>query len=273
MTECQYNASVTKVSDGSNVVPPVSATYGTPIGAGGSVIIPLVSNLNITDPLQPYRIQVSIPAASVKGQFANGDNNPNNNTLDAFVGPALNSGEYWVGGTQTPTNWFNNPTAVTIALTYGGILGPVTFNVRPGSYTSTQGQLGQVTASVQGIPGASPTKRVVIRRDPAQPGNAVFVSPNNGPGATNYMYKVVGNVYTTFDGITFQADGAATVARYFWLTNVGTTNFTRDLVFQNCTFNGVNTTLAGPDNYLFMTLLMVYTLQAIDSILVMFTCG
>lgn len=253
MTECQYNAAVTKVSDGSNVVPPVSATYATPIAASGAVVIPLVSNLNITDPLQPYRIQVSIPAASVKGQFANGDNNPNNNTLDAFVGPALNSGEYWVGGTQTPTNWFSNPTSVTIALTYGGILGPVTFNVRPGSYTSTQGQLGQVTASVQGVPGASPTKRVVIRRDPAQPGNAVFVSPNNGPGATNYMYKVVGNVYTTFDGITFQADGAATVARYFWLTNVGTTNFTRDLVFQNCTFNGVNTTLAGTDNYLFMT--------------------
>ncbi|MBM4151074.1 MAG: T9SS type A sorting domain-containing protein [Ignavibacteria bacterium] len=253
MTECQYTATVTRVSDNSNVVPPVSATYATPISGGGSAIIPLVANLDITNPLTPYRIQVSVNAASVKGQFANGDNNPNNNTLDAFVGPALSGGEYWVGGTQTPTNWFSNPNAVAIALTYGGILGPVTFNVRPTSYSPVQGQLGQVTAQVQGIPGASPSKRVVFRVDPAQPGNAVFVAPNNGPGANNYMYKVVGNVYTTFDGITFQANGAASVARFFWLTNVSTTNFTRDFVFNNCTFNGVNTTLPGTDNYLFMT--------------------
>lgn len=253
MTECQYTAAVTRVSDGSNVVPPVTATYSTPIAGGGSVVIPLVSDLTIQDPLQPYRIQVSISAASVKGQFADGDNNPNNNTLDAFVGPALSGGEYWVGGTPTATNWFNNPTSVGIALTYGGILGPVTFNVRPGSYANTQGQLGQVTAQVQGIPGASPTKRVLFRKDPAQVGNSVFISPNNPAGPTNYMFKVVGNVYTTFDGITFQTDGAATVGRFFWLTNVGTTNFTRDLEFKNCTFNGVNSTLSGPDNYLFMT--------------------
>ena len=253
MTQCDYTASVTRVSDGSNVVPPVTATYNTPIVGGGSVVIPLVPNLNIQDPLQPYRIQVSIPPTSVRGQFANGDNNPNNNTLDAFVGPALSGGEYWVGGTPTATNWFNNPTSVVIALTYGGILGPVTFNVRPGSYANTQGQLGQVTAQVQGVPGASPTKRVLFRKDPAQVGNSVFISPNNPAGPTNFMFKVVGNVYTTFDGITFQTDGTATVGRFFWLTNVGTTNFTRDLVFNNCTFNGVNSTISGPDNYLFMT--------------------
>ena len=253
MTQCDYTASVTRVSDGSNVVPPVTATYNTPMAGGASAVIPLVANLSIQDPLQPYRIQVSIPAASVRGQFANGDNNPNNNTLDAFVGPALTGGEYWIGGTPTATNWFNNPSSVAIALTYGGILGPVTFNVRPGSYPSTQGQIGQVTAQVQGVPGASPTRRVVFRRDPAQPGNAVFVSRNNPAGPTNYMFQVVGNVYTTFDGITFQTEGTATVGRFFWLRNVGTTNFTRDLVFNNCTFNGVNTTTAGPDNYLVMT--------------------
>ncbi len=253
MTECQYTASVTRVSDGSNVVPPVTATYATPLAGGNSVAIPLVSNLDITNPLTPYRIQVSIPAASVKGQFANGDNNAGNNTLDAFVGPALNGGEYWVGGTPTPTNWFNHPSAVTIALTYGGILGPVTFNVRPGSYPDTKGQIGQVTAQVQGVPGASPTKRVLFRKDPAIPGNAVFVSENSGPGANNYMFKVVGNVYTTFDGITFQANGSAMQARFFWLTNQGTVNYTRDLVFMNCALNGVNTATMGTDNYLFMT--------------------
>jgi len=253
MTECQYTASVTRVSDGSNVVPPVTATYATPLAGGNSVAIPLVSNLDITNPLTPYRIQVSIPAASVKGQFANGDNNAGNNTLDAFVGPALNGGEYWVGGTPTPTNWFNHPSAVTIALTYGGILGPVTFNVRPGSYPDTKGQIGQVTAQVQGVPGASPTKRVLFRKDPAIPGNAVFVSENSGPGANNYMFRVVGNVYTTFDGITFQANGSAMQARFFWLTNQGTVNYTRDLVFMNCALNGVNTATMGTDNYLFMT--------------------
>jgi len=253
MTECQYTASVTRVSDGSNVVNPVTLTYATPLAGGASVAIPLVSGLDITNPLTPYRIQVSIPASSVKGQFANGDNNAGNNTLDAFVGPALSGGEYWVGGTPTPTNWFNHPNAVTIALTYGGILGPVTFNVRPGSYPDTKGQIGQVTAQVQGVPGASPTKRVLFRRDPAVPGNSVFVSENSGPGANNYMFKVVGNVFTTFDGITFQANGAATQARFFWLTNQGSANFTRDLVFMNCAFNGVNTTTMGPDNYLVMT--------------------
>jgi hypothetical protein len=253
MTECQYTASVTRVSDGSNVVPPVAATYATPLAGGNSVAIPLVNNLDITNPLTPYRIQVSIPAASVKGQFANGDNNAGNNTLDAFVGPALNGGEYWVGGTPTPTNWFSHPNAVTIALTYGGILGPVTFNVRPLPYTDTKGQIGQVTAQVQGVPGASPTKRVIFRKDPALPGNAVFVSENSGPGANNYMFRVVGNVYTTFDGITFQANGSAMQARFFWLTNQGTVNYTRDLVFMNCALNGVNTATMGTDNYLFMT--------------------
>ncbi len=253
MTECQYTASVTRVSDGSLVVPSVTATYATPLAGGNSVAIPLVSNLDITNPLQPYRIQVSIPPSSVKGQFANGDNNAGNNTLDAFVGPAISGGEYWVGGTPTPTNWFNHPNAVTIALTYGGILGPVTFNVRPGSYPDTKGQIGQVTAQVQGVPGASPTKRVLFRKDPAIPGNSVFVSENSGPGANNYMFKVVGNVYTTFDGITFQANGSAAQARFFWLTNQGAVNYTRDLVFMNCAFNGVNTATMGTDNYLFMT--------------------
>ena len=253
MTECQYTASVTRVSNGSLVVPSVTATYATPLAGGNSVAIPLVSNLDITNPLEPYRIQVSIPPSSVKGQFANGDNNAGNNTLDAFVGPAISGGEYWVGGTPTPTNWFNHPNAVTIALTYGGILGPVTFNVRPGSYPDTKGQIGQVTAQVQGVPGASPTKRVLFRKDPAIPGNSVFVSENSGPGANNYMFKVVGNVYTTFDGITFQANGSAAQARFFWLTNQGAVNYTRDLVFMNCAFNGVNTATMGTDNYLFMT--------------------
>ena len=253
MTECQYTASVTRVSNGSLVVPSVTATYATPLAGGNSVAIPLVSNLDITNPLEPYRIQVSIPPSSVKGQFANGDNNAGNNTLDAFVGPAISGGEYWVGGTPTPTNWFNHPNAVTIALTYGGILGPVTFNVRPGSYPNTKGQIGQVTAQVQGVPGASPTKRVLFRKDPAIPGNSVFVSENSGPGANNYMFKVVGNVYTTFDGITFQANGSAAQARFFWLTNQGAVNYTRDLVFMNCAFNGVNTATMGTDNYLFMT--------------------
>ena len=253
MTECQYTASVTRVSNGSLVVPSVTATYATPLAGGNSVAIPLVSNLDITNPLEPYRIQVSIPPSSVKGQFANGDNNAGNNTLDAFVGPAINGGEYWVGGTPTPTNWFNHPNAVTIALTYGGILGPVTFNVRPGSYPNTKGQIGQVTAQVQGVPGASPTKRVLFRNDPAIPGNSVFVSENSGPGANNYMFKVVGNVYTTFDGITFQANGSAAQARFFWLTNQGAVNYTRDFVFMNCAFNGVNTATMGTDNYLFMT--------------------
>ena len=253
MTECQYTASVTRVSDGSLVVPSVTATYATPLAGGNSVAIPLVSNLDITNPLEPYRIQVSIPPSSVKGQFANGDNNAGNNTLDAFVGPAISGGEYWVGGTPTPTNWFNHPNAVTIALTYGGILGPVTFNVRPGSYPDTKGQIGQVTAQVQGVPGASPTNRVLFRKDPAIPGNSVFVSENSGPGANNYMFKVVGNVYTTFDGITFQANGSAAQARFFWLTNQGAVNYTRDLVFMNCAFNGVNTATMGTDNYLFMT--------------------
>jgi hypothetical protein len=253
MTECQYTASVTRVSDGSNVVPPVTATYNTPLAGNSSVAIPLVSNLDVSNPLTPYRIQVNIPPTSVKSTFATGDNVPTNNTLDAFIGPALNGGEYWVGGTPTPTNWFTNPNQVAIALTYGGILGPVTFNVRPGAYTSTQGQLGQVTAQTQGIPGASPTKRVIFRKDPAMTGDPVFVSPNNGPGANNFMYKVLGNVYTTFDGITFQADGSALFSRFFWLANQGVSNFTRDLVFTNCTFNGVNTTLMGPDNYLVMS--------------------
>lgn len=253
MTECQYSASVTRVSDGSNVVPPVTATYNTPLAGDNSVAIPLVSNLDVTNPLTPYRIQVSIPPTSVKSTFATGDNNVNNNILDAFIGPALNGGEYWVGGTPTPTNWFTNPNQVAIALTYGGILGPVTFNVRPGAYTSTQGQIGQVTAQTQGVPGASPTKRVVFRKDPAMTGDPVFVAPNNGPGATNYMFRVLGNAYTTFDGITFQADGSALVTRFFWLANQGISTFTRDLVFTNCTFNGVNTTLMGPDNYLVMS--------------------
>ena len=81
MTECQYTASVTRVSNGSLVVPSVTATYATPLAGGNSVAIPLVSNLDITNPLEPYRIQVSIPPSSVKGQFANGDNNAGNNTL------------------------------------------------------------------------------------------------------------------------------------------------------------------------------------------------
>jgi hypothetical protein len=150
-----------------------------------------------------------------------------------------------VGNPPMPSNWFATPQDAAIALTYGGILGPVNFFVRPGTYPNTQMVIGQVTATLQGIPGGGANNPVVFRRDPAYSGAITFESANNAMGATNYLALVNGNVFTTFQDITFSANPLQTASRLFWLRNA-----TRNLTLTNCVFNGLNNTTIGLENSL-----------------------
>jgi len=202
-----------------------------------------MTNINLTNPLDPLRVQVTVKNA--KSDLADGDNNPNNNVLDGFIGPALNGGDYYVGNPPMPSNWFATPQDAAVALTYGGILGPVNFFVRPGLYANQQMIIGQVSPSLQGIPGGNASRPVTFRRDPAYSGNITFQPANNAMGTNNFLVQVNGNVYTTMQDITFEANPLQTASRLFWLRSG-----TRGLTLTNCVFNGSNTTSTGVENSL-----------------------
>ena len=246
MTKCQYDFTVSKVSDGSILASGVNRQYTGPLASGATTNLVLATGVPVNNPLAPLRVRVTVK--NVESAFAVGDNNNNNNVLDAFVGPALDSGAYYIGGTPTPTNWFSNPNDAAVAVTYGGVLGPVTFNTRPGAYDNTQMNLGQVSQTVNGIPGATPTNKVVFKADPANPGTIVFQAKNNAAYAvpdTNYIVLAQGNVYTDFIGITFQANPLQVNSRLIWMKST-----TRSLNFTTCEFNGLNNINTGVGNTL-----------------------
>ena len=243
LVSMDYDYTVTSVATGTVIATGTNVGWTGSLIGGGSTIVKLVTNIAINNPLNPMRVQVTVKNA--KSAFAAGDNNNNNNTLDGFIGPALNGGDYYVGNPPMPTNWFATPQDAAVALTYGGILGPVNFYVRPGTYPNTQMTLGQVTATLQGIPGGGPSNPVTFLRDPAYTGTITFQAANNAQGTGNFLVQVNGSVFTTMKDITFEANPLQTASRLFWLRNT-----TRNLTLTNCVFNGVNTTITGVENSL-----------------------
>jgi len=206
---------------------------------GGTVYVPLASNLTLSDPLQPYSVSINLTNSA--GTQGPGDGNLANNSLSGFVAMALNGSSdplnpniYYVGGTPVPGQWFSNLTDVGAALTFGGILGAVEFRVRPGTYNE-QMLIGQISQTVQGIPGSSPSRPVTFTSDAAAGGNVnnVIISSAN-TALNNHTVQLNGADFVTFRNLTFAINTASAVAgRNIYMRNGNST-----ITFSNCRFQG-----------------------------------
>jgi parallel beta-helix repeat protein len=87
------------------------------------------------------------------------------------------NGTYTIGGTSPN---FVDVAAACSTLTSGGVSGPVVFNIRPGTYTSTSTNQIIIGVSGIGVTGTSATNTVTFQPDPANPGVIAITSPESG---------------------------------------------------------------------------------------------
>ncbi|MES2688887.1 MAG: T9SS type A sorting domain-containing protein [Bacteroidota bacterium] len=154
------------------------------------------------------------------------DANPSNDTLNSTSCPSLN-GAYTINPAGSGSTNFTTFTAAANSLSCGGISGPVTFTVSPGTYTE-QFTIGSII-------GASATNRVEFR--PAS-NNAsdVILTFNAAAPATNYIANIAGADYVKFAKITF----TATNVNYGVAVALGGSSDYN--TFDSCAFNGISTT-------------------------------
>jgi hypothetical protein len=150
-------------------------------------------------------------------------------TLLLLLSVAANAqlnGTYTVGGT-TP----NYPTltdAVTDLLA-NGVSGPVTFNLRNGTYSGAQ-------YSITPITGASATNRVVFQSETGVAANVTVSYQGSGSG-DNYIFQLDGASYVTIKDLTLTNSATADYAGAVQLLGSATGN-----IITNC---DINTSITG----------------------------
>ncbi len=132
------------------------------------------------------------------------DNNPANDTTSVQgLFPAL-LGEYTIGGSFPD---FASFSAAAVSLNNGGILAPVTFNVRNGTYNE-QISLGPIN-------GSSAANTILFQ---SENGDNEFVRLEHANSSgNNYVVQLDGADYVTFQNMTFRSLGS--FARIFHLRN------------------------------------------------------
>ena len=133
----------------------------------------------------------------------------------SFLGYSQLSGTYTIGGTSPDYATFNLARA---ALSSSGVSGPVTFNVRQGTYTEH--------VSFTNITGASSTNTIRFRPDPANT-SSVTLQYNATSSSDAAVVEFTAARYITFDTINLKSLGT-TYARGVEFTGSN----------QNITFNG-----------------------------------
>ncbi len=228
--------------------------YSTPIsyntGVAGSNEA-LISLGNVTFGAAPRTIKVWTSNPNGVGDTYNLDD-----TLNVIMRASL-SGVYTVGGT-TPD--FATPTDAVNTLNAVGVCGPVTFNIRPGTYN-----LNTNCLQINSILGGGPAARVTFQ---AENGVASSVTINSSPtgSSTNGTFRLNGASYLTIRNLTINSSNAnwTTGGSAIWGTNASydsvlgciltgptystyTDQFTINFynagsskynVIQNCTING-----------------------------------
>lgn len=131
---------------------------------------------------------------------ANGlsDGNATNNSVASTLTPAL-SGTYTIGGT--------NPSFATFAaaaqtLNNGGMTGPVTFNVRAGTYTD------QISLNEM-IPGGGTAANPIVFQSENGLNTGVTLQYAATSSADNYVVKINGTDYVTIRNMTLSNTGAS----------------------------------------------------------------
>lgn len=124
------------------------------------------------------------------------DNNPENDTAKVTdLHPGL-EGIYTIGGVFPDFQTF---TAATISLNKGGVLGPVTFNIRNGDY--------EEQISIKEIKGASADNRIVFQSEATD--NTKVRLHFEGTNAKNYIVQLDGADYITWRYMTLEKTGSS----------------------------------------------------------------
>ena len=134
------------------------------------------------------------------------------------------SGSYTIDPNGTGTNNYTSFTSAISALSTSGVSGPVTFNVKQGTYTE------QVT--IPNITGASASNRVTFQADPTNTAAATVTYSPIG-SSDNWTIRLNGSGYITIKGLTITSGGTT----YGQLLNyIGSVT---SIQILNNTFNGV----------------------------------
>jgi hypothetical protein len=137
-----------------------------------------------------------------------------NDTLISNVQQPAFSGVYTIGGTSPD---FVSVGAALTALNTYGICGPVTFNVRPGTYTGSN--------TYQAINGANSTNTITFKTAPGASSRAVFSN-------SYYPIYLDGGRYFRFDSLDIVLTGSSYLV---YMTGANT-----DIQFKNCLLQGSN---------------------------------
>ncbi|MCB0482264.1 MAG: right-handed parallel beta-helix repeat-containing protein, partial [Flavobacteriales bacterium] len=150
--------------------------------------------------------------------------------LFSFSAFAQLSGTYTIGGTSPNYATF---TAAVSALSSSGVSGPVTFNVRQGSYNEK--------LTIGAITGASATNKITFRADPANSA-AVLLQYTNSSTSANYVVGFNSATYIYFKNIDFKANGTS------YSTVVELSGLNHHIGFDSCKIES-NNTVTGSSTY------------------------
>ena len=144
-----------------------------------------------------------------------------NDTTVANIKPSL-TGTYTIGGTSPDYTTWNLAVADLVA---NGICGPVTFNVRQGTYNEQ--------IDLPSINGSSSTNTITFQNDPANTAQAQlsFAGTNS---TNNYVVKLSGVEHVTFDSLIFNATSSS-IYGYIFHFNTASNYIT----IKNNTLNGI----------------------------------
>jgi hypothetical protein len=166
------------------------------------------------------------------------DADRNNDTLNLPVCLGM-SGTYTINPSGSGARNYVNFNAALAALSCGGALGPVVFEVASGTYNE------QLTFGV--IPGASAANRIVFRSSTLNRNNVTLTFAPTAL-ATNYVVTFNGTQYVNFEHMTIKNTNA-TYGRVFNLGLAGSVN-SANIGLRNNTIEGLTVATSSDNNAL-----------------------
>jgi hypothetical protein len=169
---------------------PLTTNWTGNLPSGDTVLVNLDSTLLLAGQTYNLYAWATLPNG-MQDQFAGNDTAALLNLL-----PALN-GVYTIGGVAPD---FVNFTAAANALNTAGVTGPVTFNVRNGTYNQ------QITLNV--IAGVDSLKRIVFQSESGDSTQVVLTFASAASGSP-WTLRLNGTDYCTFRKMTIEATGSS----------------------------------------------------------------
>ncbi len=244
------NITATIKNNGVNTITGFTMDYTVTPSTGSTISGTISSNTTLANGASTTVILVSgydfpaVGSATVSASIATvnstNDGNTSNNSSSALFGAGLN-GTYTVGGSSPD---FSSIAQAAAQLTAGGTMGPVTFNIRPGTYTEN--------VYIANIPGSLSTRPVVFQSENGNK-NSVVLQYSNTSAAAMSGTTSIGNTpalrMNNADYVTLKNFSITSLNSSSGLGNaielVGATGGASGcdyVTFDNMVFNGVSST-------------------------------